>query len=200
MKLFHAPGTCSLGIRILLEMTGVSYEIEAISLAKGEQRAPEYLSLNPKGKVPALVRPDGSILTEYPVISLWIARNYPEAKLLSQERDEEYRALEIVDYVVATLHMRGATLAMRPDKFISDPAGQDALRIHGREVLREGFEQLTDRLGDSEWYFAEPGIADAAVFYLLNWRDRLGVEIPPTLDAFYQRMKSLSAVSRALAN
>lgn len=197
MKLFFAPGTCALGIRILLEMTGAEFETETISLAKGEQRRPEYLAQNPKGKVPALVRPDGSILTEYPVISLWIAHNFPAAKLLPEDADGEYRALELVEYVVATLHMRGATLAMRPDKFVADEAAREALRSHGRDVLREGFELLSARLGDRDWFFDNPGIVDAAVFYLLSWRERIGVEIPAVLDAFYKRMEALPAVARA---
>ena len=197
MKLFHSPGACSLGIRILLEMTGAPYETVTVSIPKGEQRQPAYLAQNPKGKVPALLRPDGSLLTEYPVISLWIARNFPDAGLLPAG-DGEYRALELMEYVVSTLHMRAATLAMLPSKFAADPAGQDEVRAHGREVLTAGLELLAERLGDAEWFFDRPGVADAAVFYLLSWQPRYALDLPPVLEAFRQRMAALPAVARAL--
>ncbi len=199
MKLYHSPGACSLGIRILLELTGAPYETAIVSLARGEQRKPEYLALNPKGKVPALLRPDGSLLTEYPVISLWIGRNFPAAGLLPAGPDGEYRALELVDYVVSSLHMRGSTLAMRPAKFApDDPAMQEVLRRHGQEAVRDGFARLAERLGQADWFFDRPGIADAAVFYLLDWRAQIGVEPPPALEAFHARMAALPEVQRAL--
>lgn len=197
MKLFHSPGSCSLGIRILLEMTGVPFETVTVSIAKGAHRAPDYLALNPKGKVPAVMRPDGTLLTEFPVIALWIARTFPDAGLLPGG-DDDYRALEIVEYVVATLHMRGATLVMRPEKFVSDPAAVAAVREHGLDVVTEGLEALSARLAGAEWFFDRPGLADAAVFYLLNWKDRMGVTLPDNLAAFHQRMAALPAVARAL--
>ena len=69
MKLYYAPGVCSIGIHVLLEEIGKPYELEAINLREGAQYKPEYASVNPKSKVPALVRDDGSLLTEYPAIA-----------------------------------------------------------------------------------------------------------------------------------
>ena len=198
MKLFHSPGSCSLGIRILLELAEVRFETVTVSIAQGAHRAPEYLALNPKGKVPALLRPDGTLLTEFPVIALWIARTFPEAGLLPGG-DDEYRTLEIVEYVVSTLHMRGATLAMRPEKFAADPAAQKEVRAHGHAMVAEGLEALSARLDGRDWFFDRPGLADAAVFYLLNWKDRMGVTLPANLAGFHQRMAALPGVARALA-
>ncbi len=197
MKLFHSPGSCSLGIRILLELAGARYETVPVPLKDGANLRPDYLALNPKGKVPALMRFDGSVLTEYPVISLWIGRAFPQAGLLPAG-DDEYRALEIVEHVVSSLHMRGATFAMRPDKFTDQPVVQAHLRQLGQAVLAEGLARLETRLGRADWFFESPGIADAAVFYLLSWSGRTGISPPPALAAFQTRMAALPAVARAL--
>lgn len=197
MKLYHAAGSCSTGIRILLELAGAPYQLETLSLAAAEQRGPDYLARNPKGKVPALLRPDGSLLTEYPVISQWIARTFPEAGLIP-DGDAGWRALELVEHVVSTLHMRGSVFAMRPAKFLADPSAQEALRRHGQEVVAEGFDRLAADLGARDWFFDRPGIADAAVFYLTSWHGPVGVTPPPALLAFLDRMRGLEAVRRSL--
>lgn len=198
MKLFHAHGSCSLGIRILLEEIGAPYALQEIKLAESQQRSAAYLAQNPKGKVPALMRPDGEVLTEYPVISLWLAREFPQARLLPEAEEETWRALELVEYVVSSLHMRGVTLAMRPDKFISDPAARAELAAHGRDVLREGFDRLETRLGGRPFFFGHFTIVDAAVFYLLNWQPRLGLDLPTGLRAYYAEIATRPAVQRAL--
>lgn len=199
MKLFYAVGSCALGIRILLEEIGAPYDLVALKLAEAQQRAPEYLAINPKGKVPALIRPDGRLLTEYPLISLWLAQNFPAAGLLPQNPDDLWGAMELVEYVVSSLHMRGATLAMRPDKFLQDPAAQADLAEAGRAVLREGFAQLESRLAGREFFFERFTIADAAVFYLLNWKARIGMDLPPALAAYHARLSERPAIARAMA-
>lgn len=198
MKLFHAKGSCSLGIRILLEEIGASYELATLQLANGEQKAPDYLAQNPKGKVPALLRPDGRILTEYPVISLWLAQNFPQANLLPSKPEDFWPLLELVEYVVSSLHMRGATLVLRPEKFVTDPEGQKAIAQEGRAVLQEGLARLQSLLGDKEFFFDRFTIADAAVFYLLNWQPRLGLELPQNLASFHSRIAARDSVKKSL--
>ena len=128
LKLFHTRGSCSLGIRILLEEIWLDYELAELNFATADQRKPEYLALNPKGKVPALLRPDGTLLTEFPVIAQWLAENHPQAKLLGESDAARWRILETVEYVVSTLHMRGATLFFRAERFAPTPEGQAFLK------------------------------------------------------------------------
>src|SRR4051794_678268 len=78
LKLFYAPGACSLAPHIVLEETGAAYEPVHVALAKGEQRTPEYLRINPKGRVPALAEGDWA-LTENPAILRYLARRFPQA-------------------------------------------------------------------------------------------------------------------------
>ena len=69
MKLYYSPGACSLGIHLLLEEIGKPYELARLNLAEGEQRKPGFAAVNRKGKVPTLVRDDGTVLTEFPAIA-----------------------------------------------------------------------------------------------------------------------------------
>jgi len=69
MKLYYAPGACSIGIHVLLEEVGKPYEAERVNLQQGEQYKPDFTAVNPKSKVPTLVRDDGSVLTEFPAIA-----------------------------------------------------------------------------------------------------------------------------------
>src|SRR5208337_2181759 len=101
MKLLYSPGACSLGIHLLLEEIGKPYDAAQVNLREGAQFKPEFMSVNPKSKVPTLVRDDGSVLTEFPAIAYWLARSHPQAKLLADDLETQVRTLEATDYVVA---------------------------------------------------------------------------------------------------
>jgi glutathione S-transferase len=79
MKLYYALGTSAVGIRVLLEEIGKPYEVALLDLAAREQYQPAFSSINPKSKVPALIRNDGSVLTEFGAIARWLARTNDEA-------------------------------------------------------------------------------------------------------------------------
>lgn len=199
MKLFHAPNSCSTGIRVLLEEIGAPHELAVIDLRAGGQRAPDYLAVNPKGKVPALLRDDGSVLTEFPAIALWLARSFPGAGLWPTDREGEVRTLELLDFLVSTVHMRGFTLALVPAKFVAEPAAQEAVRSHGRAVAAAGLAQVAERLGDRPFLNGDrPGVTDAALFYLLRWAPAVDVAVPDALRAQDDRMMARAAVRRAL--
>src|ERR1700759_3547433 len=97
MKLYYAPGACSIGIHVLLEEIGKPYETERVNLQQGEQYKAPFTDINPKSKVPALARDDGSVLTEFPAIAYWLAKTNPSAKLLPDDVDQQARALELTD-------------------------------------------------------------------------------------------------------
>src|SRR5690606_6997647 len=128
MKLFYAPGACSLGIHLLLEEIGKPYEIARVDLASGAQYQPEYLKVNPKSKVPALLRDDGSIVTEYPAIATWLAKSNPEKNLIPANLEDEVRMIELMEYIVSTLHMQAFGRIFRPAKFCENEAEHAAIR------------------------------------------------------------------------
>ena len=86
LKLYYSAGACSLAPHILLEESGLAYSAELTAIAEGKTRTPEYLAINPKGRVPALVTEEGEVLTEVPAISWYIANSTSTIRLLPQDR------------------------------------------------------------------------------------------------------------------
>ena len=198
--LFHSPGTCSLGIHLILEEIGKPYELVLVDLTKGMQHKPEYLAVNPKAKVPALKREDGSLLTEWPAIATWLALTNPDKKLMPSDPEGIARTLEAVDYVVASLHMQGFTRMWMPQHFSPNEADFASIREKGRGVYDKGLARFNDELGSKDYFGgAQPSIADYAIFYIEYWKvNRLKEELPPKLAAHYQRMRARPAVEKAI--
>ena len=198
MKLFYAPGTCSVGMHVLLEEIGAPYESVKVDFSKKEQFSDAFRAVNPKGKVPALVREDGSVLTEFQTVAFWLARSHPEAKLLAEDLEGQTRTMEVMDFLVGSVHMRGFTFILVPMKFSPSEAAQKDLVAHGREIVAGGFAKLDAMLEGRDWLMGDYSIADATLFYLTNWAQARGVDMPGRVAAFHQRMLERPAVQRAL--
>ena len=198
MKLYYAPGVCSIGIHVLLEEIGKPYELEAINLREGAQYKPEYTKVNPKSKVPALLRDDGSLQTEYPAIAYWLARTNPFSNLLPDNIDQQARALEIMDYCVATVHMQGFTRMFRPGNFSPNAADEEAVKARGKEIVIKGFETLNAALDGKDYAVGPFSIADSAMFYVEFWAGRVGIPLPANCAAHYERMKARPSVQRTM--
>ncbi len=199
MQLFHAPRSCSLGIRILLEEIGVPYQVATIDLSSGQQRDAAFLAVNPKGKVPALLRDDGTVLTEFQAIALWLAWRFPEAGLLPESPGAVARVIEAMEFIVGTVHMRGFALAIMPGKFVSSPSAQEELRAHGLRVATDGLRHVSTLLGETRWLSGpRPGVADAALIYVTCWAAALNVDLPAPLRDFYDQMLKRPSVVRAI--
>src|ERR1700761_3816634 len=117
MKLYYGAGACSIGIHVLLEEIGKPYDAVAVNLREGAQFKSDFTTINPKSKVPTLVRDDGSVLTEFPAIAYWLARSNPFANLWPDNIDLQARVMELMDYAVATIHMQGFGRLFRPSNF-----------------------------------------------------------------------------------
>ena len=103
MKLFYGPGACSMGIHILLEEIGKPYDAVRLDMRAGDTQKPDFLAINPKGKVPTIQRDDGTIVTEYPVIAHWLAATNPAAGLLPDaDRSPSIAELNGIAYDDAT--------------------------------------------------------------------------------------------------
>ena len=199
MKLYYAPGVCSIGIHVLLEEIGKPYDLQAVNLREGAQYKPEFTGVNPKSKVPTLERDDGSVLTEFPVIASYLAKKNPEAKLIPHDLETEIRAMEAMEYAVATMHGQGFARIFRPGNF--GPAeNEDQVKARGREMVEKGFAVLDTALAGKDYLGGkELSIADAAVFYVEFWgAGRLGMQLPANVAAHYERMKSRPAVKRVM--
>jgi glutathione S-transferase len=201
MKLFYSPGACSLGIHVILEEIGAAFEPVLTSVRDGSNRKPEFLALNPKAKVPALLRDSGKILTEYPAIAVYLARTNPQANLLPANADDEAEALEVMDYIVATVHMQGFTRIARPANFTPTEADIEAIKTRGREIYAAGMDLLEARMEGREFVAGDAfSIADATLLFIENWAPRADYTLKPNLAAHLARMKQRGAVQRAFAS
>jgi glutathione S-transferase len=199
MKLMYAPGACSIGIHALMEQIGKPYEERAISTKDGEQRSPEYVALNPKSKVPALVRDDGSVVTEFPAIAYYLACSNPEAGLFPEGLDERTRALEALDYVVATVHMQGFTRIFRPSNFTDDPSKEESVKQVGMATVEKGLGLLDQQLGGKTYITGKLSFADFALFYVEFWYSkRMGKTLPANLARHWEAMNKQPGVQKAL--
>jgi glutathione S-transferase len=199
MKLYYSPGACSLGIHVLLEEIGKPYDLELINVRDGSQYSEAFMAISPKSKVPALARDDGSVLTEYGAIATWLARTNPAAKLMPADADAEARAVEAMEYVVATVHMQGFTRIARPGNFSPSESDKETVQARGREIYAKGLSILDHALEGKEWLAGAYSMADSALFYACNWAPRAAVPLPPNVAAHFARMKARPAVQRAMA-
>src|SRR3954469_4960442 len=189
MKLYYAPGACSIGIHVLLEEIGKPYETERVNLQQGEQYQSAYTTVNPKSKVPTLVRDDGSVLTEYPAIAYWLAPSNPDKKLLPDQLESQTRALEALDYAVSTIHMQGFSRLFRASNYTPNPEDEDKVKERGKEMVEKGFAVLDKALQNKDYLAGSFSIADSALFYVEWWgAKRMNMKLPPNCEAHLNRM------------
>ena len=181
LTLYFSPGSSSMATHIALNEIGVPFEAKLTALHEHKNRAPDYLAVNPEGKVPTLMI-DGRPLTEVAATLWYLARRYPEANLLPQYGDieGEARVISWMSFIASTIH----------------PA-----RRTGDERWREVFVLANQRLGPHDWTVERYSIADIHLFRLY-WRFVTTLEIAPgaypNLSAHYDRMMARPAVQKTL--
>ena len=199
MKLFYAPGACSIGIHVLLEEIGKPYEAVRLDIRAGDTTKPPFSDLNPKGKVPTLQRDDGSVVTEYRVVAHYLAKSNPDAGLMPPDDEAGLRAAEAMDYCVATIHMQGFSRLFRPGNFSSNEAEHGAAKARGREIVEKGYALMDKALAGKEWIAGAYSMADSALFYVEFWGGkRMGMQLPSNLAAHLERMMARPAVQRTM--
>ena len=200
MRLFYSPNACSMAIHIILEEIGKPYELALVNFAQAAQYKPEYLAVNPKSKVPALQRDDGSVLTELPAIAWYLAKTNPQAKLLPDDIEGEARVLELLEYITATVHMRGYTRIFRTASFTPNPADEPKVMETGRTMVMQGMQILEPVLADKDYLLGTYSIADCGFFYIVYWASRrANIPLSPVLQAYLDRLLTRPAVARMLA-
>src|SRR6266436_4528992 len=179
LTLYFAPGASSMAVHIALHEIGVAFDGKPMSFRQDDMRSPDYLALNPEGKVPTLVV-DGRPLTEVAAILFYLARRFPEAELLPRNDIEaEAQALSWMSFIASTLH----------------PA-----RKRGLDYAKQVYGIADRRLGDG-WAIGRYSIADIHLFRLY-WRLANSLkpapETFPNLTAHYARMMARPAVQRTI--
>lgn len=201
LKLFYGPGSCALAAHIALEEAGADYEAIRVNLAAGEQRAPDYLALNPKGRVPSLVA-DGRVLTETPAILAYVAQAHPEAKLAPLEDPVAFAELQgFTSYLCSTVHPAYAHWR-RGTRWADELASIEDMKRKAPKNLAEQFELIETTMFAGPWVMGESyTIADPYLFTLADWIGPLGVELArfPKVADHYERMRARPAVGKVMA-
>lgn len=198
MKLYFLAGACSIGIHALLAEIGQPFSIEKAA-RPGTPEFEAYTRVNPKGKVPALIRDDGSLLTEFPVVALYLARMHPERGLIPTDIEGEIRVLEMTEYLVSTVHMQGYTRVRRPEKFTPSESDHASVKALGLGIFQAGLERAERQINGKDWLFEQMSIADFALFYLAHWSVLNGIgSLGPNCQAHHDRLWSKIAIRRAI--
>jgi glutathione S-transferase len=194
MKLYYAPGACSMAPHIVLREAGLKFDLDKVDLAaKKTESGEDYLAVNPKGYVPALKLDDGTVLTEVSVICQYIADLRPRRGLAPKPKTpERYKLMEWLNFTATEIH-----------KGLSDfynPKLTPEWREAKLERLSKRFDFLDRALGTNQHLMGEFSIADAYLFTVLNWTGRLQVDLSkwPNIHAFKGRIAERPAVKKAM--
>jgi glutathione S-transferase len=201
LTLYHAPNTCALATHIALEEAYAEYEARRVDFSKNEQRSLDYLAVNPKGRVPALVTEKG-VLTETPALLIYVAQRFPVAKLAPL--DDPFalaRLQEFNSYLASTVHVAHAH-RVRGNRWADDPAAIEAMKTKVAQNMGDCFSLIESRLGDGQWVLGKDyTVADPYLFTIARWLEGDGVDINqyPRVKAHHDRMMDRPAVQRVLA-
>jgi glutathione S-transferase len=179
LVLYFSPWSSSLAVHIALNEIGAPFEARPVLVAAKETRQPEFLAINPEGKVPSLIV-DGRLLTEVLAILFYLGEKYPAANLLPEDIEGKAQALSWMSFLASTVH--GA-------------------RADGEEA-RAAFHLAARRLGDRDWVLGDYSVADIFLFRLF-WRFAARFKFTagefPTLEAHRARVLARPAVIKTLA-
>lgn len=194
MKLYYAPGACSLAPHIVAKEAGLAIELDKVSFAGGRktQSGEDFYAINPQGAVPALQLDSGQVLTEAQVLLQYLAAQAPEKKLLPTEGFAKWHGLETLNFIATELHKGIGALFKNPQ---GDAREAVIANIKNRLGLLEG------KIGDQPYLLGDFSVADAYAFVTLRWAKAFKIDLSPwpALEAYFQRVQARPGVQAALA-
>ena len=195
MKLYFAPGACSLSPHIVLEEAGIAAETEQVNnQEKKTKTGKDYWTVNPKGQVPALQLDSGEMLTEGPVIVQYLADQKLASGLVPAAGTiERYRVQEWLNFITSELHK-----SFGP---IFRPTTPDAYKSISRENLGKRFDWLDKQLAGKQYLMGDKfTVADAYLFTVLRWSPRVEIDIArwTNLKAYVDRVAARPKVQAAM--
>jgi glutathione S-transferase len=195
MKLYYAPGACSLSPHIVAREAGIAIELEKVDLgAHKTEKGQDYLTVNPKGYVPALRLDDGSILTEGPAIVQYLADQKPASKLAPAAGTiDRYRLQEWLTFIGTELHKNFGPLFNK--------ATPDTVKAAAKTNIGKRLSYLNEQLAKRQFLLGDTfTAADAYAFTILNWTNFVGMDLKgyPNLAAYTARIAARPKVQEAL--
>ena len=196
LRLYYAPGACSMAAHIVLEEGAEAYEAQRVDLAKGEQRSAAYLKINPQGRVPALQLDSGETVSENTAILPFLGKRYG---LWPKDPVAEARAMSTIGFFAASVHSAHAHIS-RPERYASDSAHYPNIQETGRKAFHDYLKQIDARLAGRQWLGEDYSVLDpyAFVFYTWGVRRELPMAELKGYAAFKDRMLERPAVRRVV--
>ena len=203
LKLYYTASTCSLATHIVLEEVGADYSTVRIDFATEQQKSAEYLRVNPKARVPALVTDEG-VLTETPAMLVYVAQRFPQARLAPMEDPFVFAQIQSFNsYLCSSVHVAHAH-RMRGHRWVDadDKASIAAMQRKVPESVGAGFELIEHELLKGPWVMGDQyTVCDPYLFTLAQWLEKDGVDparIPRVVD-HRRRMSERPGVKKAIA-
>ena len=195
MKLFYKPGACSLASHITLRESGKDFTLIGVDLMhKRTENGDDFLKVNPKGQVPALLLDDNTLLTEGVAIMQYIADSVADRQLLAPVGTiNRYRTLEWLNYIATELH-KGFTPLFRPDT-------PEDYKPTARALLDKKLAYIDESLANAQWISGSRfTIADAYLFTVLRWAFAVKLEMAgyKNIAAYMERVAARPAVAAAM--
>lgn len=202
LKLYYAFGTCALASHITLIEAGAEYELSRISFKNEGQKKPEYLAINPKARVPALVTGEG-VLTETPAMLVYIAQKFPAKNLALMNEPFKFAEVQAFNsYLCSSAHIAHAH-RMRGYRWV-DAADEHSIKAMQKKVpesVSAHFDLIEHKLFKGPWVMGDRyTVCDPYLFTLSQWLEDDGVDMAriPRVREFRERMLERPSVKRAL--
>ena len=201
LTLYYATGTCALASHLALEYAGADYKAVRLDFSQQAQRSPEFLQLNPKGRVPALVTERG-VLTETPALLQFISQSFPDAKMMPQgDPFLLARANEFNSFLCSTVHVAHAH-RVRGVRWADDAQAIEAMKAKAPQVMGDSFALIEQGMLQGPWVLGDRfSVCDMYLFTLSGWLAGDGVDIErfPKVADHYSRMAADPVVIEVLA-
>ena len=201
LKLFYAVGSCALASHIALEEAGAEYEAVRLDFSAGDQRKPEYLKVNPKGRVPALIT-DLGILTETPAILAYLAQVFTKAALAPLTDPFAFARVQAFNsYLCSTAHVNHAH-GSRGSRWADEPSSLEDMKRKVPKTVGESFALMESEMVAGPWVMGNTyTICDPYLFTVAGWLPRDGVDIArfPKIHDHHKRMAERPAVRKVQA-
>lgn len=192
MKLYYAPGACSLSPHIVAEEAGVALDLVKVDLkAHKLEDGGDYYAVNAKGSVPALVLDDGRLLTEGPAIVQYIADRNPTSGLAPEAGSfERYKLQEWLTFINGEIHKTFGPLFR---------GGSDEVKKSAVETIGKKFAFVEEALAGKQYLMGESfTAADAYFFVMLTWAKKMHIDVSPALSAYFDRVAARPKVIAAM--
>jgi glutathione S-transferase len=190
MKLYYAPGACSLADHIALHEAGFSFDHEKVDLkAKRTESGADYTTVNPKGYVPALTLDSGETLSENVAILDWIA--HQDTALKPSGQMGHTHLLEALAYISTEIHK-----GFKP--FFSGASDEEKSKA-GETILKR-MAYLSETMQGDFLFGPNVSVADCYLFVMLFWAQKNGLEAPGKLATFRDRMMDRPATRKAMTH